>query len=90
MPTQTQSFLTPQEYLAIERKAEFKSEYYEGRMFAMAGARYRHNVLAANAIWQFRNSLEGSKCRVLTSDMRVCSNPNGLSELLMSSRGFWG
>ena len=29
--------LTPAEYLAIERKAEFKSEYYAGKMFAMAG-----------------------------------------------------
>ena len=33
--------LTPAEYLAIERKAEFKSEYYAGKMFAMAGARFR-------------------------------------------------
>ena len=33
--------LTPAEYLAIERKAEFKSEYYAGEMFAMAGAAFR-------------------------------------------------
>jgi Uma2 family endonuclease len=78
MFTQTQSFLTPQEYLAIERKAEFKSEYCDGRMLAMAGARYRHNAVAANSIRQFGNGLEGSNCRVLTSDMRVCTNPNGL------------
>jgi hypothetical protein len=28
--------LTPQEYLAIERAAEFKSEFFDGEMFAMA------------------------------------------------------
>ncbi len=34
--------LTPEEYLAIERKAEVKSEYYKGEMFAMSGASARH------------------------------------------------
>ncbi len=34
--------LTPQEYLARERKAEFRSEYYRGEMFAMAGMSWEH------------------------------------------------
>ena len=38
MSTQPKTFLTPEQYLEIERKAEFKSEYYQGEMFAMAGA----------------------------------------------------
>lgn len=34
--------LTPEEYLTIERKAEWKSEYYQGEMFPMAEvSRYR-------------------------------------------------
>ena len=36
---------TEAEYLAIERAAEFKSEYYDGEIFAMAGASYLHNVV---------------------------------------------
>jgi len=28
---------TPEEYLEIERKAEFRSEYFQGEMFAVAG-----------------------------------------------------
>ena len=36
MSTQSKTFLTPEQYLEIERKAEFKSEYYQGEMFAMA------------------------------------------------------
>ena len=29
--------LAVEEYLAIEREAEYRSEYYRGEMFAMAG-----------------------------------------------------
>lgn len=42
MSTLVKSFLTPEQYLEIERKAEFKSEYYNGEMFAMSGAREAH------------------------------------------------
>ena len=34
--------LTPAEYLTLERAAETKSEYFDGRIFAMAGASRRH------------------------------------------------
>ena len=37
--------MTPQEYLDRERKAEHKSEYYNGEMFAMAGAKEAHNLM---------------------------------------------
>lgn len=71
MSTQQQHFLTPEEYLAIEREAEYKSEYFAGEMFAMAGAREPHNVIAMNtrgALWlQFRSR----PCRSYGSDMRV-------------------
>jgi Uma2 family endonuclease len=46
--THPKTFLTPQQYLEIERKAEFKSEYYRGEMFAMSGAREAHNLIAFN------------------------------------------
>ena len=38
MSTLSKTYLTPEQYLEIERKAEFKSEYYQGEMFAMSGA----------------------------------------------------
>ena len=41
MSTNPKTFLTPEQYLEIERKAEFKSEYYNGEMFAMAGRALR-------------------------------------------------
>lgn len=40
--------LTLQEYFAREREASFKSEYYQGEMFAMAGASAPHNFIKGN------------------------------------------
>jgi len=44
------TFLTPEQYLEIERAAEYKSEYFNGEMFAMAGARRKHNLIASNML----------------------------------------
>lgn len=63
--------LTPAEYLAIERKAEFKSEYYRGEMFAMAGARFPHNATKDNLIAALGGQFRDGPCRTLSSDQRV-------------------
>lgn len=75
---QTPKKLTPAEYLAIERKAATKSEYYRGEMFAMAGASYEHNRVKDNLARQIGNQLEGGPCFPLTSDMRVLIQATGL------------
>ena len=49
MSTQPKTLVTPEQYLEIERRAEYKSEYYAGEMFAMAGAGWTHNRIVANA-----------------------------------------
>jgi Uma2 family endonuclease len=71
-------YITPEEYLAIERKAEGKSEYYKGEMFAMAGASRQHDRIVANLIRRLGNALDGTKCEVYTSDMRVSVSATGL------------
>ena len=43
--------LTPEQYLEIERAAEFKSEYYCGTMYAMAGGTYVRNLIIARMIF---------------------------------------
>lgn len=63
--------LTEQEYLARERKAPFKSEFYRGETFAMAGATREHNVIATNISRGLGNQLAGHKCDVYQSDMKV-------------------
>jgi Uma2 family endonuclease len=72
MSTQPQrSFLTPEEYLAIERKAEFKSEYFNGEIFAMAGASQPHNRIVSNVISALNPQLLQRDCNIYPSDMRV-------------------
>jgi Uma2 family endonuclease len=72
------SYLTPEQYLEIERKAEFKSEYFQGEMFAMSGARYPHIGIVANTMRELGQQLRRGPCRPLSNDMRVRVTPTGL------------
>jgi len=78
MASQTKPHYTPEEYLAIERGSEGKSEYYGGEIFAMSGASERHNLIAANILAGLHAQFRGRPCKVYTSDMRVKVNPTGL------------
>ena len=40
-----QPLLTPERYLELERAAEFRSEYFEGEVYAMSGRSYRHALV---------------------------------------------
>ena len=71
MSTLPKNHITPEQYLEIDRQAERKSEYYDGEMFAMAGAGLRHNEIVANIIGTLHAQLRGKPCRALPSDMRV-------------------
>ena len=63
--------MTPEQYLEIERKAEYKSEYRDGEMFAMAGAPEGHNLVVGNLIQGLIPQLRPRGCRVYSNDMRV-------------------
>ena len=71
-------FLTPEQYLEIERAAEFRSEYFQGEMFAMAGAGWVHNQIVWRAVRHFGNQLASRRCEVMTADQRVRVNATGL------------
>lgn len=75
VPTQ---HLTPAEYLAKERKAEFKSEYLRGEMFAMSGGTRWHGRIAINLARYCDQLLEDQPCEVFGSDVRVKVSPTGL------------
>jgi Uma2 family endonuclease len=70
--------LTPAEYLARERAAEFKSEFYRGEMFAMAGANRRHVRICMNLTSGLHERSPGSKCEAFNSDIRVKVSETGL------------
>jgi Uma2 family endonuclease len=78
MASQTIPYITPEEYLKAERKAEFKSEYYDGQVFAMAGGRPRHTGIASNILASLAFALRGKSCRTFNSDMRVHIPATGL------------
>ena len=77
MSSQTQSRLTPEEYLALERQAEAKSEYLNGELFAMSGASRRHNLITVNIAAGLHAQLRQRPCEVYTSDMRLKVSPTG-------------
>ncbi len=70
--------LTAAEYLVIEKQAAFKSEFYNGEMFAMAGASGRHVDVTANLSGELHARLKGKPCRVRGNDQRVLVNRTGL------------
>lgn len=71
MSALAQPFITPQEYLQRERQADFKSEYWNGETFAMAGATREHNQIVSNIISILGTQLRDKPCSVYPSDMKV-------------------
>ena len=78
MSSQPNTYISPEEYLAIERQAEYRSEYYAGEMFAMAGATRRHNRIVTNLTTTLDNQLKARPCNVYSTDMRVNVPRTGL------------
>ncbi len=71
MSLQPTTYLTPEEYLASERKASYKSEYIDGVMVAMTGASRQHNLIAFNITREISQQLRERPCEGYASDMRV-------------------
>jgi Uma2 family endonuclease len=70
--------ITPEEYLALERKAEIKSEYIDGEMFAMSGAQREHNTIMVNLATELGVQLMDRPCEVYVADMRTKVSKTGL------------
>lgn len=77
MSTQPKTRYTPEEYLALERKAAYKSEYFNGEIFAMAGASPRHVLIVTNLVIQLGVQLKKRACTVYSSDLRLNVAPTG-------------
>lgn len=69
---------TPQEYLTLERQAKTKSEFFEGEIYAMAGASRKHNLITLNLASELRRQLRGRPCEVYVTEMRVRVRSTGL------------
>jgi Uma2 family endonuclease len=64
-------FISIDEYLANELKSDIKHEYLGGYVYAMAGGRVAHNLIASNVLGSLFGSLRGRPCRTFNSDMKV-------------------
>ena len=78
---------TPQEYLAFERKAEFKSEWLNGEIYAMSGGSPQHSSITVNVTSEIRSQLKGKPCQAFSNDMKVMitARPPGLITLGMDA-----
>ena len=66
-----QLYLTPEKYLEIERGNDFKSEYIDGVMIAMAGGSPRHSKIATNVTRYLDIALDGKSCTTFNSDLMI-------------------
>src|SRR5947209_6143902 len=71
MATQLNTFVSPEEYLEVERKSDTKSEYYDGVVYAMTGARVNHIRIVTNQTRELSSQLRARRCDVLSNEMRV-------------------
>ena len=80
MSTQPIPRLTVEQYLEIERAAEFRSEYLDGEVYAMAGGAVNHALIALDAAALLLSQLRGRPCTVAGSDLRLyCESYNILT-----------
>ncbi len=63
--------VTPEQYLQAERKAEYKSEYWDGEIVTMAGGSRKHSLISVNISGELRARLKEGPCQTYSSDLRV-------------------
>lgn len=77
LPQQIKQY-TPQDYYELESSAEYKSEYYKGEIFAMAGGSARHSLICLNIGGELRSRLRDTPCTPFESNMRLKIEATGL------------
>ncbi|HEV2855721.1 MAG TPA: Uma2 family endonuclease [Thermoanaerobaculia bacterium] len=78
MDAHRRPYLTPEEYLVIERQAEIRSEYLDGEMFAMTGGSFQHTLIIGNVAGELRQQVRRRGCKVCPNDLRVRVPTTGL------------
>ena len=64
-------YYTPAEYLELEEKAEYKSEYRNGEITPMTGGTTNHNKIAGNFYANFRFAMKGQDYEIFIGDVRL-------------------
>jgi Uma2 family endonuclease len=71
MQVTQQQYYSPEEYLALEEAADYKSEYINGKIFPMAGGSTNHNQIALNFSTELNFAFKRLDYRVFMSDVRL-------------------
>ncbi len=69
--SQSEYYISPEEYLEGEKVSEIKHEYIDVQVYAMAGANDAHVTVSMNVSMLLRNHLWGSGCRVYMLGMKA-------------------
>jgi Uma2 family endonuclease len=69
------ALLTVEEYLAIDRLAELKSEYHDGVLYPICNVTVNHGRIVVNLVRRVAERLEGGPCFAAASPVRVRINP---------------
>jgi Uma2 family endonuclease len=77
-PAPKYNYVSPEQYLTMERASEEKHEYYKGEVFAMSGASPAHNDIAYNINRLIASFLHGKGCKLYGSDFRIYIPENSL------------
>ena len=72
-----EAYITPEAYLASERRAKYKSEYVHGEILAMSGASRAHNIITVDITTELNIQLRPRGCEIYSGDMRVRTSPTG-------------
>ncbi|MEG4197078.1 Uma2 family endonuclease [Microcoleus sp. Pol12A5] len=69
--SESDTYVSPEDYLAAEKVSPIKHEYRQGEIYAMAGASKAHVIISGNVFALLRNHLRGSGCIPYMADMKV-------------------
>ena len=64
-------YMTIDEYLAMEDASTEKHEFIGGQVYAIAGASFAHNQIAANSLIDIGSFLRDKQCRIYGSDLKI-------------------
>ncbi len=65
------SHFTVHEYFAFEDASQTRHEYYDGKIYDMAGGTPEHALIQANLVAQIHGQLEPTPCSVFSSELRI-------------------
>ena len=71
LAVEERNFISVEEYLEGEKLSEVRHEYFDGEVFAMAGASDEHEAVALNVAAILHAHLKGKPCRVFKDGMKL-------------------